>query len=281
MHNENNNKLYLDLKKLSNDIRILIVEMLYRIGPEYKGHPGPALSIADIVTCLYFKIMNINPSNPKWEDRDRFILSKGHACPVVYAALAKKGFFELNHLYTLRHLGSILQGHPDMNKTPGIDMTAGSLGHGLGAGVGMALAAGVDHKSYKTYVIVGDGELQEGIIWEAAMAAGHYKLKNLVMIVDRNKWQSCDSVENSINIEPLSSKFESFGWKVVEIDGHNIKEIIEALTTGSIRQPYAVIANTIKGKGVSFMENNNSWHQRSISKEEYEAAVSELKSFNY
>lgn len=265
------------LEAISKKIRFLIIDMLYKIGSQYRGHPGPALSIADIMACLYFEILKIDPLNPKWQDRDRFILSKGHACSALYAALAIKGFFDYKYLYTFRHIGSILQGHPDMRKTPGVDMTAGSLGNGLGAGVGMALSARMDDKSYKTYVILGDGELQEGLIWESIMSAGHYKLSNLTAIIDRNRYQSCDKVDRTIDIEPLTNKFKSFNWDVLEIDGHDISQILKALDTNKKNKPFAVIANTIKGKGVSFMEEDNSWHQRPISDQEYSLAVEELK----
>ena len=266
-----------NLEAMARKLRMTIIYMLYKIGLDYKGHPGPALSIADIMTCLYFKVLNIDPINPKWPNRDRFVLSKGHACPALYAALSLRGFFDEKHLYSFRHIGSILQGHPDMRKTPGIDMTTGSLGHGLSIGVGMALAAKMDNKPFKTYVLLGDGEMQEGLVWEASMAAGHYKLENLVAIIDRNRWQSCDLVERTMNIEPLSNKLDSFNWKVVEIDGHNMKEICIALSTPHNNRPLAIIANTTKGKGVSFMEENNSWHQRPITKQEFEKAISELK----
>ncbi|MCL5071991.1 MAG: transketolase [Actinobacteria bacterium] len=269
------------LENISMELRFLIIDMLHKIGSEYKGHPGGALSIADIITCLYFKILNIDPSNPKWEERDRFILSKGHACPALYAALALKGFFDKKYLYTFRHIGSMLQGHPDMRKTPGIDMTAGSLGNGLGAGVGMALSAMMDKKDYKTYVLIGDGEMQEGLIWESIMTAGHYRLSNLVAIIDRNNWQSCDSVNNTINLEPLSKKLLCFNWNVLEIDGHNMSEIIKAFLTENKDKPLAIVANTIKGKGVSFMENDNSWHQKSINSEEYATACVELRKNEY
>lgn len=264
------------LKKISNELRIKIIEMLYRIGTEYKGHPGPALSIVDIVSCLYFKLMNVDPAKPDWPERDRLILSKGHACPAIYVALARKGYFINSHLYTLRHIGSILQGHPDMRKTPGIDMTTGSLGNGLGAGVGIALAANLDKRRYKTYVIIGDGEMQEGLIWESIMIAGHYKLKNLIAIVDKNNWQSCDCIQNTCDIEPLESKFISFNWNVKKINGHDIKEIINAFNY-TANKPLVIIANTIKGKGVSFMENNNTWHQKGIDIGIYNKAIKELK----
>ncbi len=265
------------LKAVSNKLRQLQIEMLHAIGMEYKGHPGSALSITDIITALYFKVMKIDPVRPCWEDRDRFILSKGHACPALYAALAEKEYFEKKHLSTFRHAGSILQGHPDMKKTPGVDMTAGSLGHGLGAGVGMALAAKIDGKSYHTYVLVGDGEMQEGLIWESAMSAGHYNLDNLTLIIDRNRWQSCNAVDCTIDIEPLAEKLVSFGWSVLDIDGHDLGQLVKALSVRGHSKPTAVIAHTIKGKGVSFMEEDNSWHQRPINDKEYEKAMAELK----
>lgn len=265
------------LEKIANNLRIMVIDMLYKIGTETRGHPGPALSIVDIIACLYFKILNIDPKNPKWPDRDRFILSKGHACPTLYAALALKGYFSKENLYTLRHVGSILQGHPDMKRTPGIDMTSGSLGNGLGAGIGMSIAAKMDAKVYNTYVLAGDGEMQEGIIWESIMYAGHLKLDNLVLIIDRNRWQSCNSIECTLDIEPLSEKLKAFRWDTITIDGHNISEILKALSMKYKLKPLAIIANTIKGKGVSFMEEDNSWHQRAITDKEYEIALSELK----
>ncbi len=265
------------LKAVSNKLRQLQIWMLHAIGMEYKGHPGPALSITDIITVLYFKVMKIDPVRPRWEDRDRFILSKGHACPALYAALAEKEYFEKKHLSTFRHAGSMLQGHPDMKKTPGVDMTTGSLGHGLGAGVGMALAAKIDCKSYHTYVLIGDGEMQEGLIWESAMSAGHYSLDNLTLIIDRNRWQSCNAVDCTIDIEPLAEKLASFGWSVLDIDGHDFGQLVKALSVRGHSKPTAVIAHTIKGKGISFMEEDNSWHQRPINDEEYEKAMAELK----
>lgn len=265
------------LEQISNKLRQLQIKMLHTIGPEYKGHPGPALSITDIITVLYFKLLRIDPVNPEWPDRDRFILSKGHACPALYVALAERGFFDKKHLATFRHAGSILQGHPDMKKTPGIDMTAGSLGHGLGAGVGMALAARIDKKDYRIYVLVGDGEMQEGLMWESIMSAGHYCLSNITLIIDRNRWQSCDAVDCTIDIEPLAKKLSSFGWLVKETGGHDYPGLIDALSPRDDSKPTAVIATTIKGKGVSFMEEDNSWHQRPISDEEYEKAMAELE----
>ena len=265
------------LEKIANELRIIVIDMLYKIGTEARGHPGPALSIADIIACLYFKILNIDAKNPKWPDRDRFILSKGHACPTLYAALALKGYFSKEHLYTLRHVGSILQGHPDMKRTPGIDMTSGSLGNGLGAGIGMAISAKIDARAYRAYVLVGDGEMQEGIVWESIMYAGHLKLDNLVLIIDRNRWQSCNFLECTLDIEPLSEKFNTFKWDTVIMHGHNVSEITLALSKPNNAKPLVIIANTIKGKGVSFMEEDNSWHQRAITEAEYKIAMSELK----
>ena len=271
------NDKIVNLQKIAKNIRIKTVKMLHEIGMEYKGHPGPALSITDILACLYFEVLNIDPADPSLKDRDRFILSKGHACPSLYAALSMKGYFEESHLNTFRHAGSILQGHPDMKKTPGIDMTAGSLGHGLGAGIGMSIAAKIDKLPYHTYVLAGDGELQEGLIWESAMAAGHFGLDNLTLVIDRNRWQSCNAVDCTIDIEPLKDKFTSFGFNTIEIDGHDMKKIIEALKTKTKDAPTAIIAHTVKGKGVSFMEEDNSWHQRPITEEEYNMAMSELR----
>ena len=267
----------IDLQKEARNIREMTIEMLHAIGTEYKGHPGPALSITDIITTLYFKVMRIDPKKPKWEDRDRFILSKGHACPALYAVLAEKGYFDKKHLSTFRHAGSILQGHPDMKRTPGIDMTAGSLGHGLGAGIGMALAARIDGRSYQTFVLIGDGEMQEGLIWESIMSAGHYGLGNLTLIIDRNRWQSCSAVDCTIDIEPLAEKLTSFGWQVEEVDGHDFSKLTEALSVREGSKPKVLIANTVKGKGVSFMEENNSWHQRPVTDDEYKKAMAELK----
>jgi transketolase len=268
------------LESISEQIRFMVVDVVYRIGAEYKAHVGGALSIVDMITCLYFNILNIDPKNPKWQDRDRFILSKGHACTALYVALALREYYDRKHLYVFRHIESILQGHPDMKKTPGIDMTAGSLGNGLGAGVGMALAARLDSKNYRTYVMLGDGEIQEGVVWEAAMTAGHYKLNNLIAIIDRNRLQSTGSVESIMNVEPLADKFKSFNWDVVDIDGHSVGQIVNALTYHAKEGPLAVIANTIKGKGISFMEEDNSWHQRAISDEEYLQAMKDLKRGN-
>ncbi len=266
-----------ELKRIAVEIRCDIIEMTCEAGA---GHPGGALSAADIVTALYFRVMRIDPRRPDWPDRDRFILSKGHACPVWYAALAERGYFDKSHLRTLRKLDSILQGHPDMRKTPGIDMTAGSLGHGLSVGVGMALAGRLLQKDYHVWVMVGDGEVQEGSIWEAAMAAAKWKLDNLTAILDRNHLQNDDCVDTEMPIEPLADKWRAFGWEVVEMDGHDMEQVVRTLEWAKEYRgrPVMIIAHTIKGKGVSFMENQVVWHGKAPCREEAEQALRELRS---
>lgn len=257
------------------DIRRDIVRM---IGEAGSGHPGGALSAADIVTALYFHVMRHDPQNPKWPDRDRFVLSKAHACPVLYAALAESGYFPVDTLWTLRKLGSILQGHPDMNKTPGVEFGAGSLGQGLPAAVGMALAARLDKKDYRVFAMIGDGESQEGSIWEAAMSASHYKLGNLIGILDFNKLQIDGPNSEVMTVEPVVDKWRAFGWNVVEIDGHNMGQIVDALLTakGLDCRPTMIIAHTIKGKGVPFMENGAEWHGKAPKAEEVAIALEAL-----
>mgnify|MGYP001101172322 CR=1 FL=1 len=266
------------LKSQANRLRRQIVNMCYGVGPERKAHPGPALSIADVVAALYFDKMNIIPDQPAARQRDRLILSKGHACTVLYSALQMKGILTSEDLKGFRHIDGMLQGHPDMKGTPGVDMTAGSLGNGLSAGVGMALAAKIDQLEYRVYVILGDGECQEGLVWEAAMLAPKYHLDNLIAIVDQNGLQSCDSVENTMPMEPWKERWESFGWNVISIDGHNMEQICEALdkVANAKGKPTVILAHTIKGKGVSFMENNNAWHQKTLTQEEYQIALEEL-----
>lgn len=243
------------------------------------GHPGGALSIADIVTALYFKEMRIDPANPKWRERDRLILSKGHCCPVVYAALAMRGYYGMEHIHTLRKLGSILQGHPDMKKTPGLDMTTGSLGQGLSAGVGMAIGAKFDRLPSRVYVILGDGEVQEGQVWEAAMTAAKYKLDNLVAIVDCNNLQVDGFCTDIMPIEPLDKKWEAFGWEVILIDGHDMAKIVEAFKWArKIKgKPVCILAKTVKGRGVSYMENICDWHGMAPNDEQYRCAIGELE----
>ena len=242
------------------------------------GHPGGSLSAADIFTYLYFKEMNVDPKNPNWADRDRFVLSKGHCCPSLYAVLALKGFFDMSELESLRHVGAMLQGHPDMKGTPGIDMSTGSLGQGISAACGMALCAKIDNKDFRVYTVLGDGECEEGEVWEAAMFATHKGLDNLVVIVDCNGLQIDGSTAQVGGVEPLDTKFESFGFNVLKIDGHNFDEIEAALNNAKETKgrPTAIIAKTVKGKGVSFMENQVGWHGKAPNAEEYEIALKEL-----
>ncbi len=266
------------LQEKARQIRLNIIEQCYNAGSDRKAHPGPAMSSADILACLFFQEMKLFPGEWKHPDRDRFILSKGHACPVLYGALAELGAIDKEVLKTLRHNGSVLKGHPDMKKTPGVDMTAGSLGHGLSAGLGMALAAKIDKKDFRAYVVLGDGEIQEGIVWEAALAAGAKKVNNLTAFVDRNHFQSCGKVVDMCDMEPLNQKWESFGWNVIEIDGHNVDEIVGAIQAAKAEttKPTMIVAQTTKGKGVSYMENDNSWHQQAVTEEQYHIARKEL-----
>lgn len=266
-----------ELQSIAGSVRLAIVQTAYEAGSERRGHPGPALSIADILTALYFQVMHTDPKNPGSSERDRLIVSKGHASIGLYAALAERGYFPRSELSTFRRLNSRLQGHPDMKRTPGVDMTSGSLGHGIAAGVGMALAAKLDKKAYRVFVVVGDGELQEGLIWEAAMSASRYKLDNLVVIADLNGFQSCGSVSEIMPLGDLRSKWRSFGWDVVSCDGHNMSELLDCLGDNSAEgKPRIVLASTVKGKGVSYMENDNSWHQKAPTEEQYHIARREI-----
>jgi len=259
----------------AKEMRRKIISMLTQAG---SGHPGGSLSAADILAELYFDVMRIDPSNPKWEDRDRLILSKGHAAPALYAALALKGFFPVEELDNLRKLGSRLQGHPDMKKLPGIDMSSGSLGQGLSAANGMALAGRLDNKDYYVYVIMGDGENQEGQVWEAAMFAAHYRLDHVIAFVDHNRLQIDGLITDVMSPEPLEEKWQSFGWHVQKIDGHNLEQIAAAIAAAKQvkERPSVIIADTIKGKGVSFMENQASWHGSACKQQQAEQALSEL-----
>ena len=269
-------KLIAELTEKAKNLRIQVVKMIYKAK---SGHPGGSLSAADIVTALYFHhLNNVDPAHPHWSERDRFILSKGHAAPLLYAALAERGFFPKEELNTLRSLGSILQGHPDMLKTPGVEMSTGILGHGLSVGVGMALGAKLDGKNYRIYVLLGDGEMDTGFNWEAAMAANKYHLDNLTAIVDLNGVQLDGPTSEIMPLEPVVDKWRSFNWHTIEIDGHNIKQVLEALDeTKHIRgKPSIIIAHTIKGKGVSFMENKSIWHGQVPNQEEFVAALQEL-----
>jgi transketolase len=263
------------LAEAARQIRRDVVTMIHLAGD---GHPGPALSIADLVAALYFKTLRVNPADSLWEGRDRFILSKGHACPTLYAALARRGFFSPDLLPTLRSLGSILQGHPVMRKTPGVDSTSGSLGNGISIGLGMALAARVNRQDYFTYVIVGDGEIEEGIVWEAAMAAAHYKVGRLIVFVDQNGQQSGGPVCEVSGLNPVLPKWEAFGWHCQEIDGHDLRAILDAieLAQAEADRPSCIVARTVKGKGIPFMEADNSWHKRVPTTDELNAALAVL-----
>lgn len=256
-------------------IRQDIIKMLARAG---SGHTGGSLSSADIVACLYFWAMNVDPANPAWEDRDRFVLSKGHAAPVLYAALAEKGFFPEEWLESLRKLGSPLQGHPDRLKVPGVEASTGSLGQGISWAVGMALAGKMDQKNYRVYALLGDGELEEGMVWEASMAAAQYQLDNLLAFVDYNGLQIDGRLKDVMSPEPVADKFKAFGWEVIEIDGHRIGQIMEAINQAQEvkGRPTVIVAHTIKGKGCSFMEDRAEWHGVAPKPEEAERAILEL-----
>ena len=265
------------LEKIANDIRKDIIEEVYTA---QSGHPGGSLSCADILTVLYFNQMNINPQKPKAEGRDRFVLSKGHCSPALYATLARKGYFNKEILKTFRRIGSNLQGHPDMNKVDGVDMTTGSLGQGLSAAVGMALASKIDGAGCRVYCLIGDGEIDEGQIWEAAMTASKKKLDNLCVILDNNGLQLETSIEEVIDPTSIHDKFASFGFNVIECNGHSISGLIDAFESARMKKgmPTLVIAKTIKGKGVSFMENEIGWHGKAPNEEEYNKAIEELDS---
>ncbi|HVJ47976.1 transketolase [Desulfitobacterium sp.] len=266
----------LELKRMANQLRQDIITMLL---PAKSGHPGGSLSSADIVATLYFHEMRVNPQDSHWPDRDRFVLSKGHAAPVLYAALAEKGFFPKEELLGLRQTGRMLQGHPDMKKIPGVDMSTGSLGQGLSAANGMALAGKLDKKDYRVYVVMGDGEMAEGQIWEAAMAAAHFKLDNVTAILDCNGLQIDGPTEQVMSSSPLLDKWLAFGWHVIEVDGHDIEQLIAAFAEAKATKgkPTLLLAKTIKGKGISFMENQVGWHGNAPSAEQAEQALSELR----
>ncbi len=265
-----------ELKNIANDVRIGIIDATHAAK---SGHPGGSLSIADILTYLYFEKMNIDPKNPRMENRDRFVLSKGHTAPGLYATLAHRGFFPVEDLITLRKIDSYLQGHPDMNKIPGIDMSAGSLGLGISAACGMALAGKIDNKDYRVYTIVGDGESEEGQVWEAAMFASHYKLDNLCVILDLNGLQIDGPITEVMNPTPHDKKFEAFGFHVITIDGHDFNQIEAAFAEAETVkcQPTVIIAKTTKGKNVSFMENSVNWHGAAPNDEQHAQAIAELK----
>ena len=265
-----------NLKSIAAKIRLGALEAVHAAA---SGHPGGSLSIADIMAYLYFEEMNVKADDPKWADRDRFVLSKGHTAPALYATLALKGFFSSDELKKLRQVDSFLQGHPDMKGTPGVDMSTGSLGLGISTACGMALAAKIDGKDYRTYTIVGDGESEEGQVWEAAMFAAHYKLDNLCVIIDWNGLQIDGTVEEVMNPTPHDKKLEAFGFHVISIDGHDFDQIEAALNEAKATKgkPTAIIAKTIKGKGVSYMENQVGWHGSAPNDEQYEKAVAEIR----
>ena len=265
----------LELEKMANEIRKDIVTAVHSAK---SGHPGGSLSSADIFTYLYFEEMNVDPANPKWEDRDRFVLSKGHVAPGLYSTLAEKGYFPKEDLKTLRHTGSYLQGHPDMKHIPGIDMSSGSLGQGVSVAVGMAAAGKYDKKDYRVYTLTGDGEIQEGQIWEAAMAAGNYGLDNLTVFVDNNNLQIDGTIEEVMSPYPIEDKFKAFKWNVLTIDGHDYAQIADAIDKAKETKgaPTVIVAKTVKGKGVSFMENNVKFHGSTPTPEQFEQAFKEL-----
>lgn len=265
-----------ELKKTANEVRKNIVTAVYHA---HSGHPGGSLSAADILTYLYFEEMNIDPKDPKKEDRDRFVLSKGHAAPGLYSTLAERGYFDKEELKGLRHVGCFLQGHPDMKHTPGVDMSSGSLGQGISAAVGMALAGKMDNADYRVYALLGDGEIQEGQVWEASMLAANHKLDNLVVIVDNNNLQIDGTVEDVNSPYPIDEKFKAFKFHVININGNDFGEIAAAFKEAREHkgQPTAIIAKTVKGKGVSFMENQVGWHGKAPNEEEYETAMKDLE----
>ncbi|MCI9314874.1 MAG: transketolase [Lachnospiraceae bacterium] len=266
----------LELQKTANEVRKGIVTAVHGAKA---GHPGGSLSAADIFTYLYFEEMNVDPKDPKKADRDRFVLSKGHTAPGLYSVLANRGYFPVEDLKTLRHLGSYLQGHPCMQETPGVDMSSGSLGQGISAAVGMALAAKMDGKDYRTYTLLGDGEIQEGQVWEAAMFAGHRKLDNLVVIVDNNGLQIDGKIDDVCSPYPIDKKFEAFNFHVINIDGNDFDQIDAAFkeARATAGMPTAIICKTVKGKGVSFMENSAGWHGKAPNDEEYKTAMADLE----
>ncbi len=269
----------LELQRHANEVRKGIVSAVHSAKA---GHPGGSLSAADIFTFLYFEEMNIDPKNPKMENRDRFVLSKGHTAPGLYSTLANRGYFPVEDLLTLRKLGSYLQGHPDMKHIPGVDMSSGSLGQGISAAVGMALGGKMDKKDYRVYTLLGDGEIQEGQVWEASMFAGHRKLDNLVVIVDNNGLQIDGKIEDVCSPYPIDKKFEAFNFHVINIDAHNFDEIRAAFKEAreTKGQPTAIIAKSTKGKGVSFMENNAGWHGKAPNDEEYAQAMKDLEAID-
>ena len=265
----------MQLKKIATQVRKHIINEVYSAS---SGHPGGSLSCADILTVLYFREMRVDPKNPEWSDRDRFVLSKGHCTPALYAILAEKGFFPTEELVNFRSADSFLEGHPSMRSVKGVDMSTGSLGQGISAATGMAIAGKLDKKDYRVYSILGDGELQEGQVWEACMAAAHYKLDNLTAFVDYNGLQIDGKIVDVMSPEPIADKFKAFGWNVIEIDGHDYEQIINAIDQAKKTKgmPTMIVAHTVKGKGVSFMENQAGWHGSAPNKEQRDQAIAEL-----
>ena len=270
-----NEKRVTELSIIANQVRKNALTAVYNAA---SGHPGGSLSIADVLTLLYFEVMNVDPKNPKMENRDRMVLSKGHTAPALYGVLAEKGFIPREDVATFRHIDSYLQGHPDMNKVPGVDMSTGSLGQGVSVAGGMALAAKLDNKDYRVYSILGDGELEEGQVWEQAMFAAHYKLDNLTIFVDNNGLQIDGDVTKVMNPTPIDKKFEAFGWNVIVTDAHDFNKLLDAVNEAKAAKgkPTAIIMKSVKGKNVSYMENNPAWHGAAPKKEEYEQAIKEL-----
>ena len=266
----------IEIENKAKEIRKDIIEQVYRAS---SGHPGGSLSIADIMAVLYFDELNIDEKNPKWEERDRLVLSKGHCSPALYGALAERGFFEKEDLKGFRNINSKLQGHPNMNDVPGVDMSSGSLGQGLSVANGMAISGKLDNKNYRVYCILGDGEIEEGQVWEAAMASNKYKLDNLCVIVDNNNLQIDGTIEEVMSSYPIDEKFKSFGFQIINIDGNDIEEIIKAFDVArDVKgKPTCIIAKTVKGKGVSFMENKVEWHGKAPNEEQYKQAMEELE----
>ncbi len=264
-----------ELEDIARKLRRHVITM---ISEAASGHPGGSLSAADIITALYFSVLKHDPNNPKWPDRDRFILSKGHAAPILYAALAECGYFPLDWLTTLRKTGTCLQGHTDSRLTPGVDVSSGSLGQGLSVGIGMAIAAKLDNKDFHTYVLLGDGECDEGQVWEAAMFAPNHKLDNITAIVDYNGLQLDGFTKDIMNLEPFIDKWRAFNWEVLEINGHDMAQVVDALKKAGTAhgKPVVIVAHTVKGKGVSFMENNVDYHGKAPNKSETEKALKEL-----
>ena len=265
-----------ELEKLAKKIRLGIIDEVYY---GKSGHPGGSLSIADIMTVLYFDEMNIDNENPNWEDRDRLVLSKGHCSPALYAALAYRGFFPVEDLKTFRNINSYLQGHPDKKNIPGVDMSTGSLGQGLSVANGMAISAKLNKKNYRVYCILGDGEIEEGQIWEAAMSSSKYKLDNLCVIIDNNNLQIDGTIDEVMSSKPIDDKFRSFGFEIIKIDGHNIEEIKSAFEVAKNvkEKPVCIIAKTIKGKGVKYMENKVDWHGKAPNEDEYKQAIIDIE----